>query len=975
MQGKSLVQFFLVLMTGVCLYQLLLTFPTNKLETAAENYGNKAVTKMTDSPEKDIERRKATNLFLDSTSADPLFMGQTYSTLKKKQLALGLDLKGGMSVVLQVDLRDLIINLAGGSADPAFLQALAGAKKAQANSQTDYVTLFGEEFAKIANGRKLGSVFAGNPSLRSEINFDSPDATVLTLIRKRAEETVDLTYDRLKKRIDKFGATQPNVVLDKRTGRIIVELPGVTNPERARNILQASAKLEFWDVYRVNEVMPLLDNANTALKSIAWDKKTDDTAKTQVDTSKKAAGDIYAAAGPLYKYLTKGGQSYAIMGTSNGRDTAKVNRMLQNPGVRGLFPRNLKFLWSQKAMKDDKGKPTRNYMLFAVKTQPSKAEAPLTGDCITTARATTDPLSGSYVVTLDMNPDGSRTWARMTREAAPEKREIVIALDDEVVSYPSVQGEIAGGNTQITGNFSPEEATDLANVLQVGKLPARTEIIEENVVGPTLGKENINSSFWAMAVGILMTILFMVAYYSSAGVVAVIALLANFIFLIACLASFGTVLTVPGIAGFVLTIGMAVDANIVIYERIREELREGKSTAQAIKDGFKHSYPPIIDSHVTALITSLILFWFGLGPIKGFGLVLTFGVICTLFASLFVSRLVMDWWTGRGGELKYSTKLSERIFENVNIDFVGMRKTTYILSGLFSLIAIISMFTRSFDWGVDFTGGYSYAVKFDKAVQADDVREVLTKTFGVEPTVKTFNTNNTLEITTQYLVNDQGPKVDEQVRAKLAEGLQKYGKYEITRSIKIGSTVADDIRNSSIKTSLLAITLIFLYILFRFRKWQYSLGATVALLHDVIHTLGWFTLFWGIFPFSMQIDQAFIAAILTIIGYSMNDTVIVFDRIREYLALYPDEPQDRIINKAINNTLNRTIITSFVTLLTVVILLIFGGPVIKGFAFALTIGMIVGTYSSIFIATPIVVDLSREDLGKKVTVDKEVATA
>ena len=464
----------------------------------------------------------------------------------------------------------------------------------------------------------------------------------------------------------------------------------------------------------------------------------------------------------------------------------------------------------------------------------------------------------------------------------------------------------------------------------------------------------------------------MVAYYSSAGVVAIIALVANFIFLIACLSSFGLVLTVPGVAGIVLTIGMAVDANIIIYERIREELREGKSTIQAIRDGFKHSYAPIIDSHVTALITSLILLYFGSGPTKGFGLVLTFGVFCTLFASLLVSRLVMEWWTAKGNTLQYATKLSERVFENVNIDFVGMRKTTYILSGLFSVIALISMFTRGFDLGVDFTGGYSYALKFEKPAEIEAVRKALTTSFGMEPVVKTFNTNNTLEVTTAYNINNSSADAGKQVEEKLNEGLKPFGAYEITRSIKVGPTVADDIRNSSAIVAFLAIGLIFLYILVRFRKWQYSLGATVALVHDVIHTMGWFTLFWGIFPFSMQIDQAFIAAILTIIGYSMNDTVIVFDRIREYLGLYPDEPQDKIINKAINNTLNRTVITSLVTLLTVVILFLFGGPVIKGFAFALTIGMIVGTYSSIFIATPIVVDFAKKELAKEAAAKAEI---
>lgn len=955
-------------MSAVCFWQLLLTFPTNKVEKMAVASGEKAAKGESDAIQKQLTARRYEGAFLDSVSNEPVFAGMTYSSLKRQQLALGLDLKGGMSVVLQIDLQDLIKERANNSQDPVFLKALADAKAAQKTSQNSFVELFADAFKANAGGRTLASIFSLNPALKDKVKFNSSDADVIAVLKKDATEIVDLTYKRLKQRIDKFGATQPNVTLDNRTSRIIVELPGVSNPERAHSFLQTSAKLEFWEVFLFPEISEGMMAANEALKGVDVEKtvvKTDSAGNVIPVAS--APKDSNAMAVSLFKYLSVSNAPSAIIGTAKGSDTAKVNKMLAYPTVRGLFPKNLKFLWENSPNKDQAtGKITKNYNLYAIKMQPGKTVARLEGDHIIQASHTTDQQSGGYVVNLSMDGEGSRTWAAMTREAAPTRREVAIVLDNEVVSAPHVNGEINGGNTQITGNFTSQEAEDLAGFLQIGKLPAKTEIVEEAIVGPTLGQENISSSMWAMGLAVLLVILFMIAYYSTAGVVAVVALIANFIFIVAAMSSFGTVLTVPGIAGMVLTISMAVDANIVIYERIREELRHGKGTIQAIRDGFTHSYAPIIDSHVTAGITAVILIYFGLGPIKGFGLVQFFGVVCTLFASLLVSRLVMEWWTEKGNELSYSTKFSERIFENMNIDFVGMRKYTYFFSGLFSVIAIVAMVYRGFDKGVDFTGGYSYAVKFDKSTSPDDVRNALTKTFGIEPTVKTFNTSNTLEITTQYKVDETN--ADNEVKAKLLEGLAQFGKSEITRSIKIGPTVADDIRNSSLITAVLAIGLIFLYLLLRFRKWQYSLGATVALLHDVIHTLGWFAIFWGIFPFSMQVDQAFIAAILTIIGYSMNDTVIVFDRIREYFNddAYAHLSSKDVINKAINNTLNRTIITSLVTLITVVILFIFGGSVIKGFAFALVIGMLVGTYSSIFIATPIVVDFSSEEKTRMV---------
>jgi len=988
-------------------YTFGLFIPTRQVEKRAERYAAQQTASVKDGSIKEFQQRKYRQSFLDSLSNETIlnlgFRKFTYMDLVKQQLALGLDLKGGMSVVMQVDLRDLIVQLSDDSEDPNFRKALTKATELQTSAQSDYITLFRRAFEDIAPGQKLAPIFQNN--LREEIKFETSNAEVASILREKANETVNLTYTRLKQRIDKFGVTQPNVTLDPNTDRIIVELPGVGNPERARKYLQATANLEFFDTYRIAEVQTRLTQANEKLKAKdALNKKDSVETVAPVDTTntldslgtdsiKTPTTPTNNSAGPLFSILSPNFQTQqgyffqrCVIGISSIGDTAEVNRLLATPEVN--MPKDLRFKWSEKTTKDNDGKPTEQILLYAIKL-PSGGEAELQGDMIESARADLDAQSNAYTVSLSMKAEGRQVWARMTQAAVGENREVAIILDNQVVSSPSVQSAINDGRTQITGNFSPQEAQDLANILQVGKLPAKTQIIEEAIVGPSLGADNINSSLTSLTIGMLLVLVFMVMYYGSGGVVSIIALILNIIFIFASLASLGTVLTLPGIAGIILTIGMAVDANVIIYERIREELRAGKTMLTAVTDGFKASYSAIIDANVTTMLTAVVLFYFGLGPIKGFAAVLMVGVVASLFTAVLVGRLMIDWWMGRGGKIAFSTKVSESAFSKMNFDFIKARRISYVVSGSIILVGLISFATLGFELGVDFKGGYSYAVQFDKSVDVDDIREKMTVAFDNEaPIVKTFGGNNTYEITTSHMIKDQSEGVDSIVLRKLYNGvisilgadapadmtLKRFAGTDdsgtsatyLTRSIKVGPTIADDITQSAFKAAIFALLFIFLYIFLRFRKWQYSLGAVAALFHDVLIVLSVFSIGKLFLPFSLEIDQAFIAAILTVIGYSINDTVVVFDRIREFINAYTRKDKKEVFNLAVNNTISRTIITSLTTLFVVLILFIFGGGSIRGFAFALVIGIIVGTYSSVFVATPIVYDLSGDISPKEV---------
>lgn len=1017
MQGKNIIKFFLVLLVAVCLIQYLLIIPTNREEKRANAYAKTQAAAATSEDEAYNLEKAARTAYLDSISSEvvlriPLIKEYTYEELKGQQLALGLDLKGGYSVILQVDLKDFLLALSENSKNINFQTALEAAAERQKKSPTDFITLFGEEYRKLDGAEPLANIFIRNASLKEKINYESTDAEVLRNIREIANETVDLTFKRLKDRIDKFGVTQPNVSLDANRDLIIVELPGIDNQERAKRFLQASAKLEFWETYRVSDA-GILTAFQEADRLLASTNTQDTTAVTEekevrIDTIYKPVTDSLgnvvdstmefvevpvgedplSAGGPLLSNLTlnSGGQAGlmappAVMGFAERNRMKLINDYLAKPEIQRLFPNDLVFRWSAKPTKDiETGKFTSQYELYALRKKRGGDGPSLEGDRVTNASAQPDPVSNQVTVSLKMDNAGARIWNDLTTRAANDNnREVAIVLDDEVVSAPRVNSPIPSGDSQIQGTFTIQEAKDLANILQIGKLPAKTVIKQSAFVGPSLGQENINKSVMALGVGFVLLLIFMIIYYSSGGIISIIALLANVFFIFGVLASYGTVLTLPGIAGIVLTIGMAVDANVIIFERIKEELQEGKSLINAITDGFRHSYSAIIDANVTTLLTAIVLAYFGLGPIKGFAVVLIIGILCTLFTAVLISRLILEWWTvTKGKSISFSTNFSEKLFKNNHIDFLSKRKTFYVVSCVIILMGVVSFFTRGFELGVDFKGGYSYNVTFDPSanVNPQELRTALAGTFGSEPVVKAVDTRNTFNVTTSYLINQEGDEIEEQVLGKLYDGVKTVAESgltleafkqpdsngtKVTSSSKVGATIAEDIKSSSVYATIFSILLIFIYIFIRFSKWQYSLGSVVGLVHDVLILMSIFTLLHGIMPFTMEIDQAFIAALLTVVGYSMNDTVIVFDRIREYLGTYSNRNRKEVVNMALNMTLNRTIITSATTILVILVLLIFGGSSIKGFAFALFIGIIVGTYSSIFVATPIMYDFSKND--------------
>ncbi len=1001
MQGKGLIKFFTVLLLLVALYQLLISIPVRNIDNRAAELGQIAASGIDDPVEAEAIADQVSEAYIDSISDETISVfglnSFKYNTLKKQQLALGLDLKGGMSVVMQIDLKDFLITLSKDNQNANFRKALDLARKKQVEgSNTDFITLFGDAWGEVANGQKLSRIFRNNTAISDDVDQSTSDAEVLTLLRQEANETVQLTYSQLNKRFDKSSFAQPNVTLDERTDRILVELPGVKNQKRARNFLKSTALLEFWHVKQGQEMNPLFQQANELLRS-KLDVKIDTIYETRIDTigynsdSTVITEEIndtivdMASLNPLLEFFNPDGfrrDGEQVLGESGYLGYAKeadrdtVLTMLNMKGIKQLFP-NVKWAWSSNFFKGDTGE--KFYTLHGLDTR-GKKKALMDGEVITSAKQDIDPTTNESVVSLTMNNTGARKWAQITKEAfADNNREVAITLDNEVVSAPAVQGEITGGRTQITGSFSAAEAKDLADILNAGKLPAKLEIIEENVVGPTLGAENIRRSIISLIVGLFLVLIFMILYYGKSGVVAIVSLFLNVLFIVAILASFGTVLTLPGIAGLVLTIGMAVDANVIIFERIREELRNGKSITAAINDGFKQSYSAIIDANITTLIVAGILYTLGSGPIKGFASVLGIGVVLSVFTAVFFGRMVIEWWNGKNESMSFWTPISKNAFSNVNIDWLKKRKVAYIFSGVIIVAGLISMFTRGFDLGVDFKGGYKYAIEFEEGVNtsSSEISTILTESFGVKPVVKTFGGNNTYEVTTTYLINEKADDTDAKVLSKLHEGISKISgvtsnltefsnvavantKTHYTQSSKVGPTIANDIKKSAFKASIFALVLIFLYILFRFSKWQYSLGAVAALFHDVLFVLAIFTLFKGLSPFSLELDQNFIAAILTVIGYSINDTVVVFDRIREFMNSFTKKSRYELVNRAVNNTISRTIITSLTTLFVIAILFIFGGASIRGFAFALLIGVLIGTYSSVFIATPVMYDLTKE---------------
>ncbi|MEY4595233.1 MAG: hypothetical protein RIQ47_1643 [Bacteroidota bacterium] len=1001
MQSKGAIKLFAVLLALVCLYQLSFTLVTRGVENDAREYANG-----------DIAKERA---YLDSINTQPVYplFDFTYKKCKENELNMGLDLKGGMNVTLEVSLVDLVRSMANNSNDATFNKALQNAVAAQANSQKDFVSLFVDEFQKLDPNAKLSAIFA-TKELSEKINFNSSNEEVKQVIQTEANAAFDRTFQIIKTRIDKFGVTQPNVQ-KLGNGRILVELPGIKEPERVRKLLQGTAKLEFWETYDNMDIYPKLEEANKALKVIvganaeaatapsldslavrndtlkaagdslaantdsAKSSLTDQLAANNADTAAKSdtskaqqTFEDFARENPLFGVLTPSvmqnaqGQSELskgpVIGASLVKDTAKVNAYFAMEQVRSKFPKDFMPLWSVKPIDKD-GKVLQ---LIAIRMPARDQQAPLDGSAVVDARKQKGQFSDNWEIGMSMNAEGARVWKRLTRDNIGKS--IAIVLDNYVYSYPVVQGEIAGGSSSITGNFTLEEADDMANILKVGKLPAPARIVEDTVVGPTLGKEAISSGLLSFVIALLLVLVFMVSYYNNAGLVADVALFANVFFIMGILASLGAVLTLPGIAGIVLTIGLSVDANILIFERVREEMALGKGGRLAISDGFKHAYSSIIDSNVTTLILGIILYTFGTGPIQGFATTLIIGILTSLFCAIFITRLIFNWMMDRNKEIRFWNNFSKGAFKNVNINFVAKRKVYYAISSMIILAGIAAFAMKGLNFGVDFKGGRTYVVRFEKPVTTVEVIDALKGPLTKSPEVKTFGDDNQVKITTSYLIDDQAADAEQKVADKLNEGLKAISgnNYNILSTQKVGPTVADDIKTSAVWSILISCALMFIYIFIRFKKWQYGLGAVAALLHDAIAVLAFFAIFNGVLPFSLEIDQHFIAAILTVMGYSMTDTVVVFDRIREFVGVHHHaSDQKKVINDALNSTLSRTINTSLTIFFVLLAIFIFGGEVIRGFTFALLIGIVIGTYSSICIATPIVIDFQKLGGQKK----------
>ena len=1000
MQSKGAIRFVAILLLLASLWQLSFTLVTNRQEKKAEKYAEaKAEAAMQtaafgkvaeadrafylDSLKKTENRR-----YIDSISSEKIYFGYTYKDVKAKAINLGLDLKGGMNVMLQVQLKDLVKALAGGNEATEFTKALALAEERSVNSRQDYITLFAEAWEETANGMPLAQIF-GTYEMRDKIGPESTNAEVIEVIRGEAESAISNSFNVLRNRIDRFGVTQPNIQKLGNSGRILVELPGVKEPERVRKLLQGTASLEFWATYDNVEIEPYLAEANATLAELFADTEAaveeapaaegedllaEELKQAENDAAAEAA---YMKQNPLFSVLQpSGARGYACIGYAHYADTATINKYFAMQQIKQLFPPEFKPMWTVKASAMD---PNENiFELVAIKATSRDGKAPLDGGVVTDARVQYGNTGGSPEVSMSMNAEGANTWARMTKDNIG--KQIAIVLDGMVYSYPTVNGEISGGSSQITGNFTLEEAEDLANVLKSGKLPAPATIIQEQVVGPSLGAESINAGLISFVIAFLLVLLYMILFYQGAGLVADIALLCNVVLLFGTLVSFGAVLTLPGIAGLVLTLGMAVDANVIIYERVKEELRAGKGLSKAIADGYSNAYSAIIDGQFTTFLTGLVLFFFGSGPVQGFATTLIIGIITSVLTSVFITRIIFDDRVSKGKNITFDNKFTRNFLQNTKVDFIGKKKIAYIVSGALILISLVSIFTKGFTYGVDFTGGRTYVVRFDKSVTAEEVRAAAIAEFDGAVEVKQFGGESQMKITTQYLVEDESTEADATVENKLYNALNGFFANELTfaeftstldnpngiiSSDKVGPTIANDITRNAIIAVIIALFVIFAYIAVRFKGWTWGLGGVTGLAHTALIVIGFFSLFSGILPFSLDIDQTFIAAILTIIGYAINDTVVIFDRIREYKELHPKADFRQNVNEALNSTLSRTMNTSLTTLVTMLAIAIFGGEVIRGLAVALILGIIIGTYASIFIATPIMFDVTRKSEAKK----------
>ncbi len=999
MQNKGAIRFFAIVLALVVVYQLSFTFFARKVERDAEQYAQGDPVK---------ERR-----YLDSIAQEDvynfLFLKKyTYMDCKEKEINLGLDLKGGMNVVLEISVEDVIISNAAPHylSDPLFTQTLSLAREKKKNSQANFVDLFYESFEEVNPGGQLAQFFM-TPETRGQIDLNTSNQEVVDFLSEEAESAIENSFNVLRSRIDRFGVVQPNIQRLERQGRILIELPGVKDPERVTRLLTGTANLEFWTTYNNNEVIAYLQEANDLLSDILYEG--DDIMPAAEEDEEQAAetpgedgeeeeislfgededttGEIglfdetdttglmmdqqdeMARENPLFSVLTPYVDNEmrpipgSVVGVAQIKDTAAVNSYLNRSQVQSLFPADLELMWHHKPLEGNEG----YIQLHALQASRDRG-ASLSGKYITNANMAFGQFRNEAEVHFSMNAEGAKRWANLTRENAG--KQIAIVLDGFVVSSPNVSGEIKGGSSTISGNFTQAEATDLANILKSGKMDAKARIESSEVIGPSLGEASISAGLNSFLIAFVVILMYMVFYYSRrAGLVADFALIANMFFLVGVLASLQAVLTLPGIAGIVLTIGMSVDANVLIYERIREELHAGKGIKLAVADGYKNAYSAIIDANVTTLLTGIILYLFGTGPIKGFATTLVIGILTSLFSAIFITRLVYENMLSRNKKLTFDTKLTRNAFKNLSINFIDKRKIAYVISSIVIIIGVISFFGRGLNMGVDFTGGRNYVIQFPQEVVVEEIRSDLSDEFGEMPTVITFGEKDRVRVTTKFMIEDDIPEVDSIIKARMFSGLQPHLDDEATlerwlttddyikSSQKVGPTIADDIKFDAVLAIFFSLLIIFLYIIIRFRTWQFGLGALAAVVHDVLIVLGLFSIFHDILPFSLEIDQAFIAAILTVVGYSINDTVVVFDRIREFTGLFRKRDRKETMNLALNSTISRTFSTSLSTFFVLLSIFIFGGEVIRGFTFALLVGVVVGTYSSLFVATPLAYQL------------------
>jgi SecD/SecF fusion protein len=983
MQNKGLIRLFAILFGLVSIYQLSFTFITSKLEKDAEAY---AVSQISEAEEDYVAKREALEAsYLDSISDNSVLGFTSYEDAKTKELNKGLDLKGGINVTLQISVKDILKGLANNTKNPVFNKALADADEASKSSDNTYLELFFEAFDNSKGDTKLASpdIFA-NKGLSDDINFQMTDDQVKPVIRRKIDESIVSAFEVLRERIDGFGVTQPNIQREGNSGRILVELPGARDIARAQELLSSTAQLEFWETYpQSNQSLgAFFVSANQRLQEILEPTESEDDElskpESEIDSLLSDVSqdslDMAPQTNPLLGKLIPADPGSHAIARALVTDTAEIGGYLRMPEIKRLLPNDVqftKFLWERPSQ------DAEVVELYALKSNRDGTPR-ISGDVVSDAQDTFDQFN-KPAVSMTMNTRGAKEWEELTGDAYNNQTGIAIVLDNKVYTAPGVSsGPISGGRSEITGTFTVNETKDIANVLRAGKLPASAEIIQSEVVGPSLGQEAIDSGFMSFVIAMLFVLIWMIFYYGKAGIFADIALVFNILLIFGVLTSLGAVLTLPGIAGIVLTIGMSVDANVLIFERVKEELARGKGKAQAIADGFGNALSSILDANITTGLTAIILFIFGSGPIKGFATTLLIGIVTSLFTAIFVTRLMIEAYTAKKGRrLDFSTSITKNLFSKMNIDFLVKRKIAYVVSGILVAVSIFSLFTNGLNQGVDFIGGRSYQIRFEKAVSPSEIASELNEVFGSGTNVKTFGDANQIKVTTPYKVDEEGIEVDTEIQNKLYTSLQKYlpdgtsfddftvGASEksigILQSVKVGPTIADDIKKNAFLAILGSLAVVFLYILLRFRKWQFSLGAVVAVFHDVMVVLGIFSLTGSIMPFNMEIDQAFIAAILTVIGYSLNDTVVVFDRIREIVGLKGWKAGENI-NEALNSTLSRTLNTSLTTLIVLLAIFVFGGESLRGFMFAMIVGVIVGTYSSVFIATPVMFDSLKEKI-------------